>query len=154
MTSPNLSIHFKIDEFRCPCCGKADMHMILIQSLEILRSNFCSPVIITEGGGYRCSKYNSRIRSCDECKTDYHGVRCPVCNGYGEQRSARWSRHMMGTEADIKVCGVSQDDVALFCENDKTMAKLIKNIGRYNTFTHVGIGGNRAHRWDNRTRRI
>lgn len=71
---------------------------------------------------------------------------CPSCGGPGEQRSAIWSRHMMGTEADIVIPRVEIDKLADFCET----IPQVKNIGRYWNFVHVGIGGNSDHRWDMR----
>lgn len=73
-------------------------------------------------------------------------MNCPKCSGPGKQRSARWSRHQMGTEADVVVPGVEPEDVARFAEK----INAVRNIGRYWTFTHVGIGGNSDHRWDER----
>lgn len=142
-----ITTHFRTEEFACPCCGKSAIDPNLVkQVLQEIRDRFKRPVIITEGGGYRCRNYNVRIRSCSKCSNNYHGMLCPQCNGPGVQRSAKWSRHMMGTEADIVVPMVEPEAVASFAET----IKIVRNIGRYWNFTHVGIGGNSNHRWDMR----
>lgn len=70
--------HFKESEFRCPCCGKADIDPELIRRLEILR-RLCGnrPIMITSG--YRCAKHNAEVGG------------------------AHNSQHVKGQAADIKV---------------------------------------------------
>ena len=153
----DLSAHFSTFEFACPCCAACDLDPGLVLMLEKIRARLGGAIMhITRGGGYRCAEFNRRIRTCvvksiaGHKHGDFHGLACPICGGAGEQRSARHSRHMMGTEADVVVDGVSPDAVA-------DMAELlgVRNVGRYNFFTHLGIGGKPVGlaRWDKRTKR-
>jgi len=51
--------HFKLDEFKCPCCGKCDMDMSFLIKLERARENADIPFKITSG--YRCENHNKEI---------------------------------------------------------------------------------------------
>lgn len=147
---PYITPHFRTEEFTCPCCQRSDMDPTLVQVLELIRAPFGQPMKIIEGGGWRCRRYNVRMRYCEVCRRRFHGLVCPDCRGKGRQRSYLWSRHMMGTEVDIVIPVVDPEVVATLCETDQKISKLVKNIGIYWTYTHIGIGGNSQHRWDAR----
>jgi len=51
--------HFKIDEFKCPCCGENHINNILLISLDKARDIAGIPFIITSG--YRCPKHNKEV---------------------------------------------------------------------------------------------
>ena len=51
--------HFKMSEFDCKCCGKADMDMDFLRKLDIARETAGIPFIITSG--YRCEKHNRAV---------------------------------------------------------------------------------------------
>lgn len=51
--------YFTIDEFKCPCCGKADMNKVFLKHLDIARGVAETPFFITSG--YRCKKHNEEI---------------------------------------------------------------------------------------------
>jgi hypothetical protein len=153
----DLSDHFSAWEFASPDTGECRMVQDFIEDLERFRS-FCGDRVIhvSRGGGYRTAIYNAEIRRCeyidegaDRPHGNFHGRSCPKCGDPGKQRSAIRSRHMLGTEADIKVEGLTPDEVADLAEEFG-----FRNIGRYNTFTHVGQGGRpgRTARWDMRTK--
>ena len=154
----DLSEHLDSSEFACPCCGKNSIAELLPVWLEHLRLALGGHAMyISRGGGVRCKDYNEQIRSCghvddgaDRPHGSFHGRACPKCGRQGMQRSAIRSRHMDGTEADIRVADVSPDEVAAMAE-----ALGFRNVGWYDTFTHVGIGGKpgRTARWDMRSNR-
>lgn len=50
--------HFKMSEFRCRCCGEALMDLEFIKRLDLLRSKFCKPLVVTSG--FRCPQHNKR----------------------------------------------------------------------------------------------
>lgn len=147
--SKRLSANFMRSEVACNCkdlpdhlqqpgmCkGKDWVHRDLTTLLEIIRNHFQTPVRINSG--YRCPVYNRMLRTCKEHGV-FVGVVCPKCNTRGVQRSHPNSNHMKGTEADIVVVGVDPRDVAEYVRS--LSVEMVKNVGDYLTFTHVGVGG-------------
>jgi len=55
--------YFKLEEFACTCCGKKEMHIELLEMLDLARSLSGKPIIITSG--YRCKHYNREIGGSD-----------------------------------------------------------------------------------------
>lgn len=51
--------HFKLNEFRCPCCGKVLIDEHLVDMLDQAREIAGVPFVITSG--YRCRKHNEEI---------------------------------------------------------------------------------------------
>jgi len=51
--------HFKLDEFRCPCCNDLIIDEHLVDMLDVARETAGIPFIITSG--YRCVKHNESI---------------------------------------------------------------------------------------------
>lgn len=51
--------HFSIKDFRCPCCGKAQMDIHFLQKLEEARDLAERPWVIISG--YRCKDYNVEV---------------------------------------------------------------------------------------------
>ena len=144
MKLKRLSKHFLESEFACPCCGKSDISIYLVQEiLEPIREHF-GPVFVSSGGGVRCRPYNERIRYCDDCGVNYHGWDCDGCGGPGKQRSARNSWHMKSTQADISVVAATPEEVQDFARNLHSVTRL----GCYRTFTHVGHGGTAFKEWE------
>ena len=139
-----LSKHFHESEFACPCCGKTDVSIFLVQDiLEPIREHF-GPIFISRGGGVRCRPYNERIRQCVD-HGNYHDWVCPDCGILGKQRSARNSWHMKGTQADISAALATPREV-----QDWVRANLpaVTRLGCYPTFTHVGHGGASFKEWE------
>ena len=78
---------FRLDEFRCPCCGVVMVAVGLVLLLDILRASLGRRLIVTSG--YRCEKHNAEV----------HG--------------AKASRHLLGAAADLRpVVGMSYTDFA------------------------------------------
>ena len=100
--------HFKDSELACKCCGKVHISPELRTRLESLRSMAGKPVIITSC--YRCQKHND----------DVGGVRD--------------SQHICGRAADIKVKGLSPQEVARLARRSG-----FTFIKTYSTWTHVDI---------------
>ena len=71
--------HFKIEEFKCPCCGEVHMNQEFLDKLDKARGIADTPFIITSG--YRCEKHNAEVG--------------------GHKRSA----HLRGYASDIKTIG-------------------------------------------------
>lgn len=56
----NLSAHFDLSEFKCPCCGKANPSKLLIERLEKVYTMMnAKSIIITSG--YRCPSYSKKV---------------------------------------------------------------------------------------------
>ncbi len=51
--------HFKISEFKCPCCGEVNMDMNFLLMLDAARENAGIPFKITSG--FRCKKHNKEV---------------------------------------------------------------------------------------------
>lgn len=78
---------FRLEEFRCPCCGVEMVAVGLVLLLDILRASLGRRLIVTSG--YRCPKRNAEV----------HG--------------AEASRHLIGAAADLRpVAGMSYADFA------------------------------------------
>ncbi len=77
--------YFKMSEFACPCCGKADMDPRFLETLDKLRELYGYPISISSG--YRCAAHNAKV----EGKTDsqhLHGKAADIRTGEigGERR--------------------------------------------------------------------
>ena len=82
-----LTRHFKVKEFACKDGSQiVFIDRYLVSILDILRNQIGKPVIITSG--YRTPEWNKK------------------CNG------AKYSYHMRGMAADIRVDGVSPKELA------------------------------------------
>jgi len=55
--------NFKLDEFKCSCCGSVDIHSDLLDLLQIARDTL-GPLQITSA--YRCPSHNSSVSSTGE----------------------------------------------------------------------------------------
>ena len=54
--------NFAEEEFRCRCgCGRADMHPVFMERLQMARDRTFTKFIVTSG--FRCPDYNNRIAS-------------------------------------------------------------------------------------------
>jgi len=114
-----VSANFKVKEFACK--DGSDPVFIsqeLVDVLQKIREHFGKPVNITSA--YRTPTHNAK------------------------EGGAKYSQHLYGRAADIKVTGVSPKEVAAYAE------KLLPNrggIGIYNTFTHVDVRETKS-RWN------
>lgn len=114
------STHFKPSEFVCPCCRKlsgqfSGMDPVLIYNLELLRSYFKDkPVHITSG--YRCSKYNSKLKG-----------------------SSPSSKHMTGQAADLYIKGVSSDAIIRWWQNHVVGGYAYTNDSNMRGAVHVEV---------------
>lgn len=110
--------HFKVREFACKDGSQAvfiDDYLVTI--LDILRDKIGKPVIITSG--YRTPWWNTK------------------CNG------AKYSYHMRGMAADIKVNGMSAKELA------KKLDEIIPNgcgIIVYNSWVHFDVRNGKKYR--------
>lgn len=106
-----LSENFRLDEFKCKC-GKCDPILVdeaLVTWLQKLRDHFGKSVNINSG--YRCAKHNASAK-------------------VGGSPS---SHHVKGMAADIRVEGVTPEEVAKYAESIG-----IQRIGLYDNFVHIG----------------
>lgn len=116
-----LSTNFRVREFACK--DGSDPVFIdteLVSTLQKIREHFGMPVTIT-------SAYRTPTRN-------------KVVGG------TAYSQHLYGKAADIKIKGVSPENVAQYAE------KLLPNrggIGVYNTFTHIDVRSVKS-RWNNK----
>ncbi|SUW63282.1 Peptidase M15 [Buttiauxella agrestis] len=114
----DISPHFNRSEFACKCgCGFSAVDKELNAVLEDVRTHFNSPLVID--CACRCPSHNADVGGVAD------------------------SQHVYGMAADIKVNGVSPDDVASYIEK----AHPNGGVGRYDTFTHVDVRGYSA-RWN------
>lgn len=108
-----LSENFRLDEFKCKC-GKCDPILVdeaLVAWLQKIRDHFGKSVNINSG--YRCAKHNAD----------------PKVGGSPS------SHHVKGMAADIRVEGVTPQEVAKYAESIG-----IQRIGLYDNFVHIGSG--------------
>ena len=106
-----LSKNFKLDEFKCKC-GKCDPILVddqLIIWLQKIRDHFGKSVNVNSG--YRCKTHNAS----------------PKVGGSPS------SHHVKGMAADIRVEGITPEEVAKYAESIG-----IQRIGLYDNFVHIG----------------
>ena len=121
-----LTANFKLEEFKCKDgAGVPDAIFVNVQelanNLQVLREEIDKPITIISG--YRTPEYNQQ------------------CGG------AQLSQHLTANAGDLKVSGMSTDDLR------DTIIALIDagkmkqgGVGRYDTFVHYDIRGTKA-RW-------
>lgn len=121
-----LTCNFSISEFECNCGCKMpeDVKSNIIEladNLQILRDYLNTPIKITNA--FRCESKNKSV----------NGVKN--------------SQHLFGKAADLQVFQLSPNKVADSVSElmEKNLFKM-GGLGRYNSFTHVDIRGNKA-RW-------
>lgn len=122
----DLTANFSTDEFRCkdgsfiPGIYVANVKR-LAENLQVLRDVVNAPIHINSG--YRSKAYNKKIGG------------------------ASASQHMFATAADIVVRGMRPSRVAELIEELIREGKMVQGgLGRYSSFTHYDIRGQRA-RW-------
>jgi hypothetical protein len=106
-----LSKNFRLDEFKCKC-GKCDPILVddaLVTWLQKIRDHFGKSVNVNSG--YRCKAHNAS----------------PKVGGNPG------SHHVKGMAADIRVEGITPEEVAKYAESIG-----IQRIGLYDTFVHIG----------------
>ena len=121
-----LTSNFTLSEFKCRDGTDVPIDMresvqLLAENLQVLRDALNRPIRVISG--YRSPAYNTKIGG------------------------AKKSQHMLAKAADIKIKGMSPQEVKAEIE------KLIKSgdmhaggVGLYTTFTHYDIRGRNA-RW-------
>lgn len=113
-----ITKNFWSTEFDCQCkysdCTHTYIDVEHVEKLQEKRDQWDKSIEITSG--YRCEKHNKDVGG------------------------ATLSRHKLSDATDIKVKGMTPDQVALECED-------FAAVGRYNTFTHVDSRPWKA-RWD------
>ena len=116
--------HFKAKEFFCKCgkCTNQLVSEMLASRLEVLRE-VCAGKSIHLNCGYRCEEHNKTLGS------------------------ENTSQHCKGTAADIRIDGMTVEEV-------RNRAEFVgfKGIGIYDTFVHVDVREIHA-RWDERTKK-
>ena len=106
-----LSKNFRLDEFKCKC-GSCDPILVddaLIAWLQKIRDHFGKSVNVNSG--YRCKTHNAS----------------PKVGG------SPTSHHVKGMAADIRVEGITPEEVAKYAESIG-----IQRIGLYDNFVHIG----------------
>ena len=127
-----LTENFSLAEFACHDAAHTAPTGIalknvkeLAENLEVLRAHFGKPVRINSG--YRTIEHNAK-----------------------QPGSSKVSQHLYGKAADIVISGHTPEEVASAIESLISEGKMKQGgVGRYNTFTHYDIRGNRA-RWNYR----
>ena len=121
-----LTNNFSLSEFRCKDgTDVPDEHMDnvkkLAENLQVLREHLGKPIRIISG--YRSPKYNRKIDG------------------------ARRSQHMTASAADIKIQGMTPQEIKNIVENLIKEGKMKQGgIGLYKTFLHYDVR-NRKARW-------
>ena len=123
--STALSPHFHVREFRCK--DGSDPVFIdteLVELLERIREHFGKPVVITSA--YRTPAHNAKAGG------------------------AKFSQHLYGRAADIRVQGVSVEDVTAYAESLMTdwggIGRYPIKAGRATGWVHVDTRADKA-RW-------
>lgn len=123
MKDKRLTRNFKLSEFQCRCgCGfgmnDGDLNLRLVHALQELRDIIGKPVKVSSG------------------------CRCPARNrAVGGVRN---SQHLIGNAADIKVDGLTGQDLLEVAQ--QIDAFYYGGIGKYTTWVHVDVRGTMA-RW-------
>jgi zinc D-Ala-D-Ala carboxypeptidase len=106
-----LSPHFKLSEFRCPCCGDVirDNAKLLALRLEPVRADV-GPVIITSA--FRCPRHNQAVGG------------------------SQFSQHLTGLAADIFVT----DDRHRFLLVKSLIAHRFRRLGVKASMVHADAG--------------
>jgi len=55
----NVTSHFKLSEFQCPCCHRVMLDARLLMFLDAVRKEYGKPIRVTSG--YRCACHNVRV---------------------------------------------------------------------------------------------
>ena len=115
-----LSTNFRVNEFACKCgkCTEVPIDEQLVVYLQKIRDHFKKPVTITSA--YRTVARNNAVKG------------------------AKYSQHLYGNAADIKVQGTAPKTVSEYAD------KLMSNkggIGTYSTFTHIDVRATKS-RWN------
>ena len=124
--SSKITENFALKEFRCKDGTDVPEDLmenviLLCKNLQVLRDHIGKPIRVISG--YRSPKYNRRIGG------------------------ARRSQHMTAKAADIKVTGMSPEEVKAVIVQLIKDGKMMKGgIGLYTTFTHYDVRGRNA-RW-------
>ena len=111
MPDRQLTPHFNLDEFRCPCCHdviEAAAQRLAV-TLEPVRDDF-GPIYISSG--YRCPKHNYDLRG------------------------ALFSQHLLGLAADLAIDG----DAARFTLISSLLAHGFKRLGIAARHIHADLG--------------
>jgi len=64
-----LTKHFKLSEFQCPCCQTVKLYPLLVELLEKLRKETGSAIYVNSG--YRCPSHNAEVGGA---RFSYHRV--------------------------------------------------------------------------------
>jgi uncharacterized protein YcbK (DUF882 family) len=106
-----LTPHFNLSEFRCPCCNDVNRAAAraLAERLEPVREAF-GPIHVWSG--FRCPKQNARVGG------------------------ATFSQHLLGLAADIDCT----DDAARFTLIRSLLEHGFKRIGIAKLYVHADIG--------------
>ena len=122
----DLTKNFSLREFRCkdgtdvPSDLRENV-ILLCQNLQVLREHINKPIRIISG--YRSPKYNRRIGG------------------------ARKSQHMTAKAADIRVTGMTPQELKDIIESLISEGRMMKGgIGLYTSFLHYDVRGRNA-RW-------
>lgn len=123
--STALSPHFHVREFRCKDgSDPVFMDTELVELLERIREHFGKPVVITSA--YRTPAHNAKAGG------------------------AKFSQHLYGRAADIRVQGVSVEEVAAYAESLMTdwggIGRYPVKAGRATGWVHVDTRADKA-RW-------
>lgn len=98
-----LSEHFNLQEFECPCCGLVKVSPKLIAALEILRTELGRPVAIESG--FRCKQHQRALYNI--INTDRR------LRGKSPLKVPRNSLHTKGLAADIDAL-IEEDDIIMY----------------------------------------
>ena len=77
-----ITKHFKLIEFQCPCCHRVLLNPLLVSKLELLRLKWGKPIIINSG--FRCVSHNREVGGVID------------------------SKHKLGQAADVRVISSEQ----------------------------------------------
>ena len=107
----DISLHFNRSEFSCKCgCGFNVVDVELIKLLELVRNRW--GVAVTINSAARCYTHNNNVGG------------------------SKFSQHLLGKAADIKVRGVAPVNVYNFLN---VFFRDQYGLGNYDTFTHIDV---------------
>lgn len=110
----DVSKNFSFNEFTCPCCGKHDISLDLVDRLQQVRDMYGKGMKITSG--YRCKKHNDSL-----------------------PKSSPSSSHIDGEAVDIYCADSSRRDELVGFLRTK-----FNRMGLHKHFIHVDISKTKA----------
>jgi len=105
-----ISKHFNLKEFECPCCNAVMLRPDLVELLEKIRKEIGKPIIVNSG--YRCPKHNEEVGGKPH------------------------SYHLLGLAADVRIKNFSPVELGRVAHEAGAPTVIVY---RYRGFVHIDV---------------